>query len=187
MSSPRDLTRLKYLLPDEVAQLYVILHKFENSSLRDVLLIRLALETGARASELLLLKPSDVNHDDKSLYIFGLKGCRDREIPLRAETYKLLVRLLALTSSPFTTDRIFPISYRRLNQIWNHFRPVKKKLHACRHYFSLELYQRTHDLKLVQLALGHRNLSSTSIYLDFAYGLSEMRRILPTSSGVRLS
>lgn len=138
---------------------------------RNDVLILLALETGARASELLSIEPSHLFDATKSVLIKTLKQKgteqRFRELPLRPELYYAVKQFIP-----------FDIGYSRLDQIWCCYRPVRKHFHALRHTFAVNLYRRTRDLKLVQLALGHSSPVTTSIYTDFVYTLDEMRRIL---------
>lgn len=167
-----QLNHTKYLSVREEQQIRSILRKSRFApprERRDETLIELALDTGARASELLAIRGADVISERRSVFIKGLKGSLDREIPLR---YRLFKDLTALGEHPF------PISYKRLFQIWDYWRPFNKKFHALRHTFAINLYKKTSDIKLVQLALGHRNLASTQIYMDYVYSQKEMRKLL---------
>lgn len=144
---------------------------------RNKLLIQLALSTGARASELLNVTQDDLK--PRSVYIRGLKGSSDREIPIRRELVKELLEL------PVTSDKkIFPISYQRLYQIWLDFAPRKpggrdeKTFHCLRHTFAVRLYKKTRDVKAVQLALGHKDLRNTMIYVDFVYSQEHLQKVM---------
>ena len=79
---------------------------------------------------------------------------------------------------PDLQKHLFPISYPRLVQIWQHYRPVHKKFHSLRHTFAIELYKKTKDIRLLQMALGHRNIANTMIYADYVYSQTELRRLL---------
>jgi integrase/recombinase XerC len=141
---------------------------------RDALMLKLLLATGARASEMLALTIDSLNAEDQTVLLIGLKGSNDREIPLSLELFTEL-QSYAKSIEGFT---LFPIRLRRLEQIWEANRPIKKKLHSLRHTFAIELYKRTKDLQLVQQALGHRGLRNTMIYATYCYSKHEMRRIL---------
>lgn len=168
-----ELTREKYLNDSEVAALYATLDKFESREPRNVCLIRLALATGARASELLFLTAHDFDHANKAIYIHGLKRSMDRWIPLDAGLFKLL------TSLPLTDGRPFAIGYNRLCEIWGEYRPSpESRFHSLRHRFALDLYKRSRDIHLVQRMLGHKNLQTTTIYMSFSYGIDEMRKAM---------
>jgi integrase len=158
-----SLNRSKFLEPKELLSL--------KSSLgldsRDSVLITLAVETGARAGEILSLKQSDLFSDTNTVFFRTSKGGKDREIPVRPELMVALQKYVP-----------FNIKYRRFHQIWQKYKPAKKKLHSLRHTFAVNLYVRTKDLKLTQLALGHSSPVTTSIYTDFVYSREEMKRIL---------
>lgn len=175
MSTARyTLNKNKYLLPPEVEHLISVLDRFETKDLRNTLLIRLALKTGARAQEILDLRQSDLNPYDETVFIRGLKNSNDREIPLNSSFFKKLKNFATSQEG----ERIFPITYIRLYQIWENYKPVEKKFHSLRHTFAIQLYQKTKDLRLVQVALGHRNITNTMIYADYVYSQQELRKLI---------
>jgi integrase/recombinase XerC len=135
----------------------------------------LALRTGGRASELLGLRHVDLNTYDSSVFIRGIKGSNDREIPLPA---KLFEKLQAYAATVPSSSNLFPIGYHRLRQIWDWYRPVPKKFHSLRHTFAIRLYKKTKDIRLVQVALGHRNITNTMIYADYHYSQEELRKLI---------
>lgn len=134
---------------------------------RDEVLILLAIETGARASELLGLVPSDFFDSSHSVLIRALKGGKDRELPLREDLYKAAKQFVP-----------FGIGYPRLHQIWTRYKPCNKKFHSLRHTFALELYRRHRDVYLVKTALGHKSITNTQIYVDYLYNTEELRKLL---------
>lgn len=164
------LNKNKYLLPFEVERLRHIVTSFRGSDPRNCLLIELALATGARATELLRIEQIDLSAGDETVFIKGIKGSNDREIPLKRDLFQRLQQL--------PTKRLFPITYPRLYQIWDFYRPVPKKFHSLRHTFAIELYTRTKDIRLLQVALGHRNITNTMIYADYLYSKQELRRLI---------
>jgi len=168
------MNKHKYLTEDELVSLTTVLAKYRDNprDVRNILLLDLLLATGTRIGELLKLRAGDLNDADTSVFFHGLKGSRDREIPLSLELY---TRLKAYSAGK---DLIFPLSYNRAREIWAYYRPVQKRLHALRHTFAINLYRRTKDVRLVQRALGHRYLSTTMIYQDYQYSLDELRAAL---------
>ncbi|PIS12045.1 MAG: integrase [Bdellovibrio sp. CG10_big_fil_rev_8_21_14_0_10_47_8] len=174
MQQRYSLNKNKYLLPPEVERLRKILKDYQVQDPRNCLLLSLALRTGGRAQELLNLRKTDLNSYDQSVFIRGIKGSNDREIPLPSPLFEAVERF----AKPLSTALIFPISYQRLYQIWEFYRPIPKKFHALRHTFAIELYQKTKDLRLVQVALGHRNITNTMVYADYVYSQQELRRLI---------
>lgn len=172
MSKPRyAINKNKYLLEPEAAALHETLVKFQESDPRNATLLWLLLHTGARATEALNILASDLNHHDQTVFIRGIKGSNDRELPLPSWLFN---RLAALPTSP----KIFNISYNRLFQIWDDYKPVDKKLHSLRHTFAINLYKRSKDIRLVQVALGHRSINNTMVYADYLYSQEELRRLI---------
>lgn len=136
---------------------------------RNAVFILTALNCGMRVSELLNLKMRDVDFDNKVIYLRSLKNGIDRDLPAPKE-------LLEYADTRRVEKYVFDIGYQRIVQIWNFYRPVKKTFHALRHTFAMRLMRRTKDIRKVQHALGHKNLSSTGIYLDDAYKPEDMKR-----------
>ena len=159
----------KYLTIDELAQLNEVLAR--HSTTRDVVLIQLILATGARASEALNIQVDDLNHATKTVLIKGIKGSLDRTIPLSQDLFD---RVKSLRGA----NRIFEISYRRLSQVWNEYRPSKKGIHCLRHTFAINLYRKTKDIRLVQSALGHKSITNTMVYATYVYTTDELRKAL---------
>ena len=171
------LNKNKYLLDPEIERLEKILRSSleTDESPRDALLVWLGLRTGARASELLGLRIADLNIYDETVFIRGIKGSNDRELPVESWFFKALLKYSATV--PRNTD-LFDIQYHRLRQIWAWYRPVPKKFHSLRHTFAIRLYRKTKDLRLVQVALGHRNITNTMVYADYVYSQQELKKLI---------
>lgn len=165
------LIKEKYLSTKELSALNDTLCKYPG---RDSLLIQLALATGARATELLNITRADLHHGDCSVTIHGIKGSDDRDIPLSAK----LFGQLAHYAESHHHQRVFPISYSMLRKIWYNYRPVKKKFHSLRHTFAINLYRKCKDIRLLQVALGHRNWNNTMIYAQYQYRNAELREAI---------
>jgi integrase/recombinase XerC len=169
-----SLNKNKYLLDPELEKLNSLIDSYMDSDTRNCLLLKLALKTGARAQELLNLKKMDINIYEESILIHGIKGSNDREIPLQSHVF----RLLKIYAENLESQVLFPISYSRLRQIWEFYRPVPKKFHCLRHTFAIQIYKKTKDIRLLQVALGHRNVMNTMIYADYIYSTQELRRLI---------
>ena len=168
-----QLTPDKYLTTSEI-------HQLRNSLCtqpdRIQLYFLVLLETGARATEGLNIESTDLIHEFKSVLIRGLKGSKDREIPLSPETFDRLARLAIAQDGV-----LFPWKLRNSDRLWHLVRPAKKKLHALRHTFAVQLYQKTRDIMIVQFALGHKNIANTMIYLEIDQTES-LRRLIGVSA-----
>jgi len=168
------LNKTKYLLDPEFERLQYILTSFQDKDPRNCTLLWLLMHTGARAQEVLNLRLEDLNSYEETVFLRGLKGSSDRELPLPTWLFERVLK----ESTRADNGVIFPITYNRLRQIWEHFRPVHKKLHALRHTFAIRLYKKTKDIRLVQVALGHRNITNTMVYADYVYSQQELRKLI---------
>jgi integrase len=171
-----QLTHNKYLLPPELLALQTTLAK---SGARDSILLQTILCSGGRAQEVLNLRGCDLNPAAHSVFIRGLKGSNDREIPLPRALFEQLLQLSAAGGEP--SSLVFGISYARLYQIWDHWRPATAKskgIHSLRHTFAIELYKKCRDLRLVQVALGHKSITNTMVYSAYVYSQEELRKQL---------
>lgn len=171
MISARSL-RGKYLSEVEVRELEWGL---KETGGRDALMIGMLLAYGMRASELLGIRVRDVNEESGSVWVEALKGGVDREIPLKPEHLRELVKLGA-NKAP--DEFLFPIGYNRLGEIWRRYRPGKRPLHSLRHTCAIEAFRRCRDVLKVKRLLGHRSITTTMVYQDFVYGLDELREAL---------
>lgn len=171
------LNKNKYLLDPEVERFEALLENQPVEEDRNALILWLALKTGARASELLQLRKADLNTYDRTVFIRGIKGSNDRELPLAPWLFERL-RLYSEREIKSASGDLFPIGYHRLRQVWDWYRPAAKKFHALRHTFAIRLYRKTKDLRLVQVALGHRNITNTMIYADYVYSQTELRKLI---------
>lgn len=170
-----SLNKNKYLLDPEVQALEYLLKRHQLDELRNCILIWIGLKTGARAQEILNLRVNDLSDYDHSIFIRGLKGSNDREIPVPREIYKH-IEFHANSLGP--QDLLFDISYQRLYQIWDIYRPCRKTFHSLRHTFAIQLYKKTKDIRLVQVALGHRNINNTMVYADYVYSKEELKKLI---------
>lgn len=169
-----QLNKNKYLLTQELDRLMSIIDTYIDRDPRNCLILLLGLKTGARAQEILNIQKIDLNGHDRTVFIKGLKNSNDREIPLPNLLYARLQRY----ADSVPTQKIFNITYDRLYQVWELYRPVPKKFHSLRHTFAIQLYRKTRDLRLVQVALGHRNITNTMIYADYVYTQDELRKLI---------
>lgn len=165
----------KYLSTSDLALVHAVLDKYRLVDVRNILMFDLLLASGARASELLALRPLDLNPAERSIFIKTLKGGRVREIPL---TKSLFSRVQAYASSVIPDEPIFNLSYSRLEQLWRLYSPIAKTLHSLRHTFAIRVLKKTRDIGLVKQALGHKSLVTTMVYVDYVNGIDEMRKIL---------
>jgi integrase/recombinase XerD len=150
--------------------------------LRDRTMLELMYASGLRVSELVELQLVNVNLNQGVVRVLG-KGGKERLVPLGEEAIAWLQRylrearpgLMGGQSSPlvFVTSRKKGMTRQAFwHAIRKHARaagisqPVSP--HMLRHSFATHLLNHGADLRVVQLLLGHSDLSTTQIYTHVA-------------------
>ncbi len=149
---------------------------------RDRTMLEVLYATGLRVTELVNLKHSQVNANQGVIRILG-KGNRERLIPLGEEAVRWLADFVRGPRTEILlerqTDYLFPTRRgdRMTRQAFWHIikryakkAGVEKELspHTLRHAFATHLLNRGADLRVVQMLLGHSDLSTTQIYTHVA-------------------
>lgn len=150
--------------------------------LRDRTMLELLYASGLRVSELVGLRVGQVNLRQGVVRVLG-KGSKERLVPLGDEASAWLERFLAEGRSQFppahSSDFLFPTrrSEAMTRQTFWHLikrharnAGIHKSLspHTLRHAFATHLLNHGADLRVVQLLLGHSDLSTTQIYTHVA-------------------
>jgi integrase/recombinase XerD len=148
--------------------------------LRDRALIELLYATGMRVSELLSLRPADVNLEASYLTCAG-KGSKQRIVPIGDEAAEWVKRYLregrpALLGKR-TSPRLFVnakgggpgltrVGFWKILKAYARQAGLTTALspHMLRHSFATHLLERGADLRAIQMMLGHADLSTTQIY-----------------------
>jgi site-specific recombinase XerD len=132
---------------------------------RDRMLFVLMLGSGIRIGSALALEADDVDLERGELQLRTTKGNCPVSVPLSRAICDHLRGYLA--GRP--RGLLFPISsrhaQRRLEQ-WCERAGIEHRVrpHDLRHSFAIRIYRKTRDLLLVQAALRHRSIASTTVY-----------------------
>ncbi len=150
--------------------------------LRDKAMLETLYASGLRVSELVTLKLSQVSRDMGVVRVIG-KGSKERMVPIGEEALEWIQRylkearpgLLGVRSSDdlFVTARGSAMTRQ---MFWHLLRRhaaragLKKSIspHTLRHAFATHLLNHGADLRVVQLLLGHSDISTTQIYTHVA-------------------
>ncbi|HEX5419401.1 MAG TPA: site-specific tyrosine recombinase XerD [Gammaproteobacteria bacterium] len=149
---------------------------------RDRAMLEVLYATGVRVSELINLTITQLNLNQGVLRIIG-KGDRERLIPLGDEAQDWLrefiggprieILLERQTEFLFPTrrgDRMTRQAFWHIIKRYAKKAGINKKLspHTVRHAFATHLLNNGADLRVVQLLLGHSDVSTTQIYTHVA-------------------
>jgi len=150
--------------------------------LRDRAMLETLYATGLRVSELVGLTLQQANLQSGVVKVIG-KGDKERLVPLGEEAIEWLQRYLNEARAKLlhgqASDALFPTArgaamtrqafwqnlkrYTRIAGIETHLSP-----HTLRHAFATHLLNHGADLRVVQMLLGHMDLSTTQIYTQVA-------------------
>ena len=151
--------------------------------LRDRAMLETLYATGLRVSELTGLKIAQVSLDMGVVRVVG-KGSKERLVPLGEEAIAWIKRYLATTRAElsgkgrsdamFVTARGGPLTRQAFWALLKRY-AVKAGIpsaslspHVLRHAFATHLLNHGADLRVVQLLLGHADITTTTIYTHVA-------------------
>ena len=156
---------------------------------RDRAMLELMYATGLRVSELVGLELSNLNLNQGVIRVVG-KGSKERLVPIGEEAHACLNAYLsggrpellktAQTDMVFVTTRKGGMTRQAFWYMVRRYASqcgITRKLspHMLRHSFATHLLNHGADLRVVQLLLGHSDLSTTQIYTHIAReGLKRM-------------
>ncbi len=183
IQSPK-LTRSlpKRLSEDEVLALLNAPNVNDPIGLRDKAMLELLYACGLRVTELVGVKVTEVSLSDGVVRVTG-KGSKTRLVPMGEEAVDWISRYLSearpailqkrLCDVLFVTNRADEMTrqgfwylikrYALLAGITKHMSP-----HVLRHAFATHLLNHGADLRVVQMLLGHSDISTTQIYTHVA-------------------
>jgi integrase/recombinase XerD len=172
----------KFLTESEVERLLAAPDVGESIGLRDRAMLELLYACGLRVSELVGLTVGMLNLRQGVVRVTG-KGSKERLVPMGEEAmqwverYMRDARPLLLNHQP--AEVLFPSNRVQLmtrQTFWHRIKLYAKTAdirtplspHTLRHAFATHLLNHGADLRVVQLLLGHSDLSTTQIYTHVA-------------------
>ena len=143
-------------------------------------MLEFAYATGMRVTEIISLNLNDVNLE--SGFVVCKSGTKQRTIPIGEVSIKALKEYIEKSRSILIkndeTEALFVnINGKRLTRqgFWKIIKYYKEQAHitkditphVLRHSFATHLLQNGADLKAIQTMLGHSDILSTQIYMQF--------------------
>jgi integrase/recombinase XerD len=148
--------------------------------IRDKAMLEFAYATGMRVTEIISLNLEDVNFEEA--YVSCKTGNKQRNIPLGTMSLKALKEYVDearpyLIKDDSIKSLFVNINGKRLTRqgFWKIVKYYKEQAHitkditphVLRHSFATHLLQNGADLKAIQTMLGHSDISSTQVYMQF--------------------
>ncbi|HLG59418.1 MAG TPA: site-specific tyrosine recombinase XerD [Vicinamibacterales bacterium] len=170
----------RFLAVDEVDRLMAQPVVNTPRGLRDRALIELLYATGMRVSELLSLRPADVNLEASYLTCTG-KGDKQRIVPIGDEAADWVEKYVRQSRPALLGKRrsarlfvnargggpgLTRVGFWKILKGYALQAGLNRDLspHMLRHSFATHLLERGADLRTIQMMLGHADLSTTQIY-----------------------
>ena len=184
LSSPKLPSRLpKYLTEQQVSDLLNTPDVEVSLELRDKAMLELLYATGLRVTELVSLTIENMSVQQGVVRVIG-KGNKERIVPMGEEA-AYWVRQFMLYGRPVllngqSSDVVFPSQRTQQMTRQTFWHRVKHYAiladidadalspHVLRHAFATHLVNHGADLRVVQMLLGHTDLSTTQIYTHVA-------------------
>jgi len=151
--------------------------------LRDRAMLETLYATGLRVSELVNIKVLEVSLNEGVVRVTMGKGGKDRLVPLGAEAAHWIDRYLQearpdlagarVSDALFLTARAQPMTRQAFWQLIKKYAVISGvraplSPHVLRHAFATHLLNHGADLRVVQMLLGHADISTTQIYTHVA-------------------
>lgn len=191
IKAPKVEKRVPSVLTAEEVELLLEQPKdIDLKGIRDKAMLEFAYATGMRVTEIISLNIDDVNLEEG--YVTCKSGNKQRNIPLGKMSLKALKEYIEdardiLIKSESEQALFVNINGGRLTRqgFWKIIKYYKEQAHiskditphVLRHSFATHLLQNGADIKAIQAMLGHSDISSTQVYMQFQdEGLKDIYR-----------
>lgn len=181
IQSPKIEKRVPSVLTSKEVELLLDQPKdVDLKGIRDKAMLEFAYATGMRVTEIISLNIEDVNLEEG--YVICKTGSKERNIPLGTMSLNALKEYIedardVLIKNENENALFVNINGGRLTRqgFWKIIKYYKEQAHitkditphVLRHSFATHLLQNGADLKAIQTMLGHSDISSTQIYMQF--------------------
>ena len=181
IQSPKIEKRVPSVLTsNEVALLLEQPKNVDLKGTRDKAMLEFAYATGMRVTEIISLNIDDVNLEEA--YVICKSGNKQRIIPLGSMSLKALKEYIEeargiLIKNEDEKALFVNVNGGRLTRqgFWKIIKFYKEQAHitkditphVLRHSFATHLLQNGADLRAIQTMLGHSDISSTQVYMQF--------------------
>lgn len=181
IQSPKIEKRVPSVLTSQEVELLLEQPKnVDLKGIRDKAMLEFAYATGMKVTEIISLNIEDVNLEEGFVTCKGKE--RTRNIPLGSLSLKALKEYIENSRNILIKDdsvtalfvntngqRLTRQGFWKIVKFYKDQAHISKDItpHILRHSFATHLLQNGADLKAIQTMLGHSDISSTQIYMQF--------------------
>lgn len=177
-----DYTEIKYLQKFEKEALFQAIEETNcKYQIRNQAIFFIAEYAALRASEVGMIRISDINFDRKEIYFRRLKGSRNNTLRiLEKRVWDSLINYMSYRrQNDIYSEYLFisqmkqPISRKTLHELMRHYSEIaqlpkeKSHFHVLKHTRAVYLADLGLDTKEIQYWTGHKNIANTEVYLQF--------------------
>jgi len=139
-------------------------------------MMALMLHCGLRISEVINLRPGNINLTKGKLRVENGKGNKDRDLAIPeylTDLFDSWRKKRPLSDYFFSTLKGKKLSKRYLQQMVKRYAQkagLNKSIspHTLRHTYATQYYKQTKDIETLRRILGHSDISTTTIYITLA-------------------
>lgn len=172
---------IKYLSKEGIKEILSLPKTSIENGVRDLAILTLLYDSGARVQELVNIKIKDIDFNKKTVYLFG-KGRKARIVPLISQTIKILEKYIKIYNIPINSDNLLfynsqkgaltrmGITYiiKKYVSIARNKNPLEFQInvtpHTFRHSKAMHLLESGVNLIYIRDFLGHESVTTTEIY-----------------------
>jgi len=172
---------VSYLSLDEIKILFSLPNKNIKQEYRDLTMLVILYDTGARVQELIDLKLQQVRLNSKPIVYLHGKGNKTRIVPISNDTANIIKKYITDNAITSPTDNLFknkqqkPLTRAGVNYVLNKYIKIGRKQnpnffqktvspHCMRHSKAMHLLEAGVNLIYIRDFLGHVSVTTTEVY-----------------------
>ncbi|HLX53766.1 MAG TPA: tyrosine-type recombinase/integrase [Aquella sp.] len=172
---------ISYLSLDEIKILFSLPNKNIKQEYRDLTMLVILYDTGARVQELIDLKLQHIRLDSKPIVYLHGKGDKTRVVPIGNDTANIIKKYIIDNAITIPTDNLFknkqqkPLTRAGVDYVLNKYIEIGRKQkpnlfqktispHCMRHSKAMHLLEAGVNLIYIRDFLGHASVTTTEIY-----------------------